>query len=619
MKNILNGIKNNQLLRLIVFFVTFCSINLFPMRMPEIGKALAKRWTGQSQRKEAISRKRGLLIFLDDQEQKEIGAIGGALVTALYQEASPIIVSNSLLYTLIQQREKDKRNINISLNELATEYFDKGWSHPLVLQKDHILMSRIGFQPERWIIKKINDSLMLLLPKQYIESLFIDSNKVQEWHKGSGLPSEVELKLGFKINHMKTIIFEEINSAHPVVFADYFIDSLENIFCKKSDYKHANINIPEWFIYINGHGSINYSIAHLSLDGFKRFLNFLERTIIMRLLVVVSCQVAGVNSNKIYGEMKLATAKQYLFPIIIQGLNDVSALNGIPSVDCRVWKRDKIIKLKIHNDFLNFIKKAKTLDGNYSEIISPIWDHSIENTPQIKLPGIEWFSVIDADKRVASIGSIFAKTRDPQKPLYVYSFFKKYPEIILLYTDDIPFELKINYNRLSSIISMVSSGPFETMPDFVVHRIEKISSIERFSEVLRWFKLIGDAKGSKMFFIDIINADTDSYKDILIFGNETSDTIYYFKDKNNVLFRAELKAEERRAPISKIESASEFEIADYEIRMQQVQQYLEKSKEIKKEKQEITPEKIKEIENVLTKQLEEQKEREGNVSEPSVD
>ena len=236
MKSIMRWLKINRILLFFSLFVAFCFINIFPMRMSETGKTLAKRWMGLQQKEEAISKKRGLLIFLDDSEKNKLGPIGGALLTAIYQEASPIIVSNFLLYSLIQQRKKDKRNIDIALNELTTEHFDRGWNDPLVLQNYYMLMSRICFQPERWIIKKINDSLMLLLPKQYIESLFIESNKIQEWHKGSGLSSEVELKLGLKINHMKTISIEEINSSYPVEFADYFIDSLDSIFCKKSDY-----------------------------------------------------------------------------------------------------------------------------------------------------------------------------------------------------------------------------------------------------------------------------------------------------------------------------------------------------------------------------------------------
>src|SRR5436190_7079246 len=104
MKNILNGIKNNQLLRLIVFFGTLCSINLFPMRMSETGKTLAKRWTGLQQREEAISKKRELLIFLDDLEKgKDIGFTGSFLVAAIAQGVGPIIVSTSLLNNIINE------------------------------------------------------------------------------------------------------------------------------------------------------------------------------------------------------------------------------------------------------------------------------------------------------------------------------------------------------------------------------------------------------------------------------------------------------------------------------------------------------------------------------------
>jgi hypothetical protein len=105
-------------------------------------------------------------------------------------------------------------------------------------------------------------------------------------------------------------------------------------------------------------------------------------------------------------------------------------------------------------NFLSFFKKAKKLEGNYSEIVKPLSEeikNDTANMPQIKFPGSDWFSVIEGDKKIISIGSNVAQIKNVQESLDVVADFKKDPELILLYTDTIPFELKINSTNLKEI------------------------------------------------------------------------------------------------------------------------------------------------------------------------
>ncbi|HLX54254.1 MAG TPA: hypothetical protein VKR58_09950, partial [Aquella sp.] len=320
-----------------------------------------------------------------------------------------------------------------------------------------------SFKPDRWIVKKINDLLSLLIPVNYLESLNIDKNKVKESGNAIDVISEVELQLGLKVNHMETIDYQVTWSMYTTLkikilsyfykspepeepslaLANYLTNFLDSIFCEKSDYQNKKRDIPEWLIYIGGHGTWFYSITYLSFDDFKKLLHFLDSKINTKLLVVSSCYAGGININKVYGEIKLGTQEYYSFPIIIQALNDMQTLSIAPIIDINTLHHDKKIKIKYHIDFVSFFKKAKKAEGNYNEIIKPISENFAQNTPQIKLPGMEWFSVIDIDKKIVSIGSMLVKTRDPQKPLDVVSFFKKDPEMILLYTDNIPFELVV--------------------------------------------------------------------------------------------------------------------------------------------------------------------------------
>jgi hypothetical protein len=618
MKNIINGIKNNELLHYIVFFVAFSSINLFPMRMTEQGKAsakklLAKRLLGSSQREEAIRKIRNLLIFLDDSEkEEEIGFTGSYLITAIGQKVSPIIVSTYLLNQII--------------NEETRYYF-----------------IRVFFQSNDWIIKKINDSLNLLIPIDYLKTLNIDADKVKVFDGTMEINqvSDVELQLGLKVNHMENIEYQPMNrftyhitqvpqffgysytspQQQKLEFADYFINSLDNIFCKRLDYQNEEINIPEWIIYLAGHGGLLHSIAHISFDGFKKLLHFLDNKISTKLLMISSCYIAGINVNTVYGEIKLGTQEYYSYPIMIQALNDMTVKVVVPKIDIKGFFY-KELNLTIYVDFVSFFKKAKELEGNYGEIIKPVASTFIQNIPQIKLPGMEWFSVIDIANRIVSIGSTLVKARDSQKPLNVVSFFKKDPEIILLYTDDIPFELVINSSKMKDIISMVSPQIIEEdiikkTITAVYTRIKKISSTQNFFEILCWFKsVIFSSYSLKNFFIDEIG----DKKDIVIFRWNDGCMRVYYKDKDDVSFTKKLEREEletlKEIQFEKIDEVSEY-AENYQWWLDGYSNLAEKREEERKGLAEET-EKIK---DVVQKQVEEQKKLKEayTVSEPEVD
>ena len=608
MKNIIDALKNSRLVQLVTLLVVVSPINIFPMRMTEQGKDLAQRHLARQQelmmkkwkQQEELKETRELLIFLDDLEKKP-GAVGHTFVTGLYEEICPIIASTLLLYNLCEERKKDTRPIETLLNELKDirhnlEYKTKNIINDFH-EKNEIAVSRIGFRQERWIIKKIDDSLLLLIPKTYLELFDIDDNKVQEYYKDLELlfESEVELKLGLRVNHMKTITIEEIFKPIEPQFVDYFTNSMDSVFCTKTDYNIANQNRPEWVIYIDGHGSVNGNIVGLSLKGFQEFLSFLENKIKTQLLIVVSCYAIGVNSDKIFGNMKTEVKNQYSFPIIVQGVRDTSVANLSPGV-LKSWIEKQKIGLDTEINFSNFLKIAEQIkEGNYDKIMNI--RGSIQNIPQIKLPGIEWFSVRIANEEIVSIGPILVKTRDPQKSLDVISFFKKDPKIILLYTDNIPFELIINSNKLKAISSMMSAGPVSDIPEFVIHRIKKITSSQEFLEILRWFESVANSQGSKAFFVDEIGKN----KDVFISGSATDSMQVYFKekDKDDILWKTELQYGKGQVTIEEVKPNSEYE-KFYQSRVSMMREkypiYLRKQRETN---QEITSEQIKVIEGVL--------------------
>ncbi len=604
MKDIIHK-KNTNYALYISLFVLFSSTYIFPMRMSERGKASAKRYLGIAQQEEVIKRKRELLIFLDDSETgQEPGFTESYLITAIGQQAGPIIVSTHVLNNIV--------------NEETRYYFVSGF-----------------FQSSEWIIKKINNSLNLLIPMNYLKTLKIDADKVKTFDSTMGIDvvSDVELQLGLKVNHMETIEYKLIHQliyeikqfvgyAHtPLlqqslpIFADYFIDSLDNIFCKRLDYQNGAMNIPKWLIYLAGHGGALHSIAHISLDGFKKLLHFLDTKISTKLLVISSCYAAGINVNKVYGEIKLGTQEYYSYPIIIQALNDTQALVKKPDITVKGFFY-KHTHLTTYCDFVSFFKKAKELEGNYDEIIKSVFSRVISSAPQIKLPSMEWFSVIDIDKSFVSIDSKLAKTRDPQKPLDIVSFFKKDPIAILLYTDNIPFELVVNSSQVKFIVSMVSLQLIEEKKEIkdVYIRIKKISSTQNFSDILNWFGPVRNGLGFNFFCIDEIN----DKRDIIILRTNDGAMRVYYTDQDNNTFTTKLWGTEKEIIFEKLDKDSEFD-KYYQDFIQKRDAYSALSQE--EEKQEISSEQIKKIEDVLAKQLEEQKKLKEayTVSEPEVD
>ncbi len=423
---------------------------------------------------------RGILIFLDDSEERgKNDAIHGSFTTAVKHITGPLIVSARVI-----SNAKDD----------------------------------IKEQLKSYIIKEINPNrLYLFLPKVFLTSIGINPDQVHEYDKSK--ISDAELLLGLKINHMQTVNIDSIGTTpYRYDHASYFINSLidiqieddpdyghkyiptgtSSIFCTKPDYKDKNLPIPSWAIYISGHGSMHNKIVYLSLDDFKKFLNFLENNINTKLLVYSSCYASGVNAENIYGSQKKFLAKTYQFPIITEALTD-SPIYFTPAN-------------QTFGDFLREITK-EVID--YKEAMLRLrtipFSETFTTASQIKLPGVEWFSVMKVDEFIAQIGSILAQTRDPNKPLYIVKFFKSEPHAILLYTEIIPFELIINSKKMGAIISMI--------PGDVTHKIKEISSDKHNpNEIIQWFMSIYKLDPLKIFFIEKIGA----YKNIIVYKGQPS-------------------------------------------------------------------------------------------------
>lgn len=455
---------------------------------------------------------KGLLIFLDDSEFFEttrVKALYADLISAIGQKAGPILVSGNLLATI---SSRYTANLKTETDWAGKHLRAMIYQRPTSYDQHDLLLKASEFNPEEWIIKNINDYIYLLIPTSYVTN---SGFKLTDFNVSISSPNATSLELatGLKVNHMRSVALESI--VHKMTNKDYFQEALFNaatnsskIFCLNVDYaKQTVIKKPIWAIYIIGHGSIGSLITNLSIESFKKFLDFLTKKIITSLLVYVSCYAAGLNEQMIYSDAESAVQKTYPYAIITKALTDAPTNVSRSSAE-RVITTDfldnKVTFRHTYTNFIDFFDAIKNSPYDYKNIALKLF-HSLvptgrlSNTSQIKLPGVEWFSTVASNKQIFSIGNNLAKLRTA--PLKISKFTQSNPKVILLYSSHVPFELILDSTELEAIISMI--------PGNAIHHIEKIKSNKNLMEILNLFSNIADLGVSKKFIIheiEIINS-----------------------------------------------------------------------------------------------------------------
>jgi hypothetical protein len=464
---------------------------------------------------------RGLLVFLDDSELQTYGpdlpqnyfilpAITKALLWALDKKASPIVTSKSLLYLARTKNENLK-------NEPG--------------------MIKISINFDDWIIKEIVSNLCLLIHKNSLASLSLSEDDINAYS-----PDKItiaEFKLGLKINHMPrcTQIYPKDPSSKKKS-PESFAQSMDKIFCTKTDYlkecpKEFDIHPPIWSLYLNGHGYMGKTVAGIPIDLFRtHVLSFLRDQIHTRLLFYASCYAAGTNAEEIYFDAKKQTYETYPFTIITNALTDAPT--------------DQPKQLNF-DAFLSEVTQADSIDYKYlvSTVsqLSPQTKATWETVPQIKLPGLEWFSVLADDNGIVSIDPELAMTYkhpvldidtyfQPKQPrtgknIDIIFSNETNPRALLLYANNIPFELATDSERMEAIISMI--------PGKTAHKIKKISSSYwNVDYILNWFITVKQIDAYKIFSIEEIAGKDKTINDIIIYSRREAGwtRIAVFKQSN---------------------------------------------------------------------------------------
>jgi len=457
---------------------------------------------------------RGMLIYLDDSEtpSQKNSMITQALISSLERKAGPILASKKLL-------------INY-------------YTHPNLKEFREIF--QFEKNEHEWMIKEINNNLLLLIPYTYVESLGLSPKQLADT-ASEKQATDFELKLGLKVNHLVTVNFKKIiknKYLNYAEYAHYFYPELEKIFCVKADYQNHKHKPIQWHFYIDGHGEYRSRIVGVSLKEFReKILKFFKEKINTKLVALNSCYAASENFELIFKENSSQLSQdEYPFVILTQALTDTVVETerlGIKANQIEhVQFLDKFINLVTHQDFYEYKDIIDSVYGHPSTVV-------IGTSPQIKLPNTGWFSVLDYEKKVASIGNILAQSRDPEKSLDVVRFFKKDPKILLLYAKDIPFELIIKSFTFPAIVSMIP-GPS-------IHHLRKISSQEPIADILFAFRRVDKLDADKIFWIDEIerkyDPDFTNIQNVFVFNKKMDADTYsqyaLFTFENNFyVFRA---------------------------------------------------------------------------------
>jgi hypothetical protein len=470
----------------------------------------------------------GLMVILDDSE-REVGASHLSLYTALFQKPAPLILSASLAAKALSEDVLDK-----SPDELLKDFnrahliYKQENDETVIRDRRKIFLKASRFSIDEWVIKKINDHLLLFIPTCYLPNRAMHSGVAHYDPKRVDSFSEVEYLLGIKVNHMETISTLSAIRKLPQFTgrSDYFVDALPSIFLTRADYSNVKKTLPFWSIYLEGHGLKGQSIAGMDLALFPKVLNFFELKLNINIFVYTSCYAASYNNEILFKEQQENIQKSYSYPIVsqiytdtpaTQHFVDVEVKNGVFQLRTGVFLKDffeesyktpfeyaSLLRLIFPIAPAHLITEAQIKDRHKSPV------QQFGDMAQVKLPGQEWFSLLALNTdNVVSIGAILSETRDSEKPLNIKGYFKKDPEVILLYGLDMPFSIDLGKN-LKSFISAV--------PGDAMHRIRKITSNEMsLRDIVMAFMSLDKLDAKKIFYVgEIIGKDSSAHDVVIV-------------------------------------------------------------------------------------------------------
>lgn len=322
---------------------------------------------------------------------KGFGPVTSMLVTALWQQAAPIIVTSSIWKNFIERKEIFGDFVSKNTTELFQKYrskytqfsqmssiekfvqFCKDIFAEQLSQEDFRLI--LGFllcyttpvDSKEWHIQKITDYIYLLIPQKYLNQ--IKTYGDTPINPGTFGLSDENLLLGLKTGTLlaNPFVLTTHQTTPQLNFSEEFLKTLPKIFVTTTDLKvpdkektEENISrfLHDWLIFLNGHGSpemkggISYIAALSYFDptptkkpDFPKFLAFLNNKIKTDFLFYETCYAGGPHLVKPYekawfypplekgrGERRALTADVFNYTIAAETLAHVVTIGYWPSI-----------------------------------------------------------------------------------------------------------------------------------------------------------------------------------------------------------------------------------------------------------------------------------------------
>ncbi len=322
--------------------------------------------------------------------------------------------------------------------------------------------------------------------------------------------TERQQKLTNYSKHYKKNIRENLNALQSNTI---LIDDIEII---KQELKQLKNELLKAKALKNlGLKTIDTRFVGLNINSFIRFTEFLEYKILTGLLFFNTCYGGGQNLQTIYQNLN----KSMVQKIFSYTIGSATLSDSLVSTYYIYDKINKQYSISINfSNFFNNLKQEGPIDfvkifNGVNRFLKDGKLRYYENIPLLKLPGLEWASVIDVPNKIVSIGSSLARSRDPNKPLDISTFFagrlekqgqkttkRIYPGAILLYADEIQFPLIVAADPTQkppeppAFISMI--------PGDAVHEFANIDAQQFvFSEISKAFFKLPQLYPQKVFLI----------------------------------------------------------------------------------------------------------------------
>lgn len=347
----------------------------------------------------------------DPSQLSGFGPVTSSLVTALGQEAAPILVSSATWKNFVERKKIFDDFLSKTEQVLIKEYkgtyprfnTDQGIQNFAQLCKQSVG----GYSPQfsnfiqsnpaasrelngflipyvtqvstdNWILQKITPHWYLLVPKKYLGQI-----------KKEKLPpapdtiakttTDDELLLGLKSGTSIQNPLEVVghDDGENVLFAEEFLTAIKSLFItindvkdkysKEQTEKNRAIYLHHWYFYLNGHGGPSGPntigiITGLRIPQFQTLLTFFDRKIITDFLFYSTCYAGGEH-------LKIPYIKDWFYPPLtksrpkdIRKAHRAKAFNYIISAETLVyastfgWLPSIAIPFKLGVDRVHFLQ-----------------------------------------------------------------------------------------------------------------------------------------------------------------------------------------------------------------------------------------------------------------------